>query len=101
MGLAQPTIVNDYLEIKTSKEDIAEINKIISERVTTGKIEKEPIFESIKEIEMKENTIVINFKPTKEPDLIEYETGHYVRCLLYNRDDELEIDVRQTKMREV
>jgi oligopeptide/dipeptide ABC transporter ATP-binding protein len=77
MGLAQPTIVNDYLEIKTSKEDIAEINKIISERVTTGKIEKEPIFESIKEIEMKENTIVINFK------------------------HELEIDVRQTKMREV
>ena len=96
-----PTIVKDFLEIKTSKQDIEEINTIISERVTTGKLEKEPIFEAVKEIELKDNTIFINFKPTREPDLIEYETGHYVRCLLYKRDDELEINVQQPKIGEV
>jgi oligopeptide/dipeptide ABC transporter ATP-binding protein len=91
---------NDCLEIKGTMEDLTEINKILSDRVTKGNSDKEPIFESIKEIEMKDNTIIISFNPTFEPDLNEYETGHYVRCLLYNKDDGENTNVLKTQIKE-
>ena len=79
------TFKNDfYIEFNPSKEKLkTNIKTMISDMVQKGKENKLPIFESIKDITIKDGNINIYFHEKKEPELVEYNKNRYVACLLY------------------
>lgn len=72
------------LEISSLDSDIIQTMKILSDIITHGKVEKRPLFDSIKNWEINDTKIILNFEEKSEPELIESEQkNHLVACLLY------------------
>ena len=73
------------LEIKpTEIKNINRISRAFSDLVAQGKKNKEPLFEAIKDIIIRDGRIFVFFMEMIEPELLEIKhKGHFVACNLY------------------
>jgi len=72
------------VEISSLDSDIKQTMKILSDIINHGKEEKRPLFDAIKNWEINDNKIILNFEEKSEPELIESEQkNRLVACLLY------------------
>ena len=86
------------IEISSLDSDIKQTMKTISDIIIHAKEEKRPLFDAIKDWEIDDNKIILNFEEKSEPELIEIEQkDHLVACLLYilNLKEEKELKINK------